>query len=98
MTGFKLAVQETMPKNWANPGEPRQVMSISVFLFWVLSGGQEGQSRFLLCQLARGTGRRSPALPEARELASSHLDSELAVGLWASHARGRRPSETVYSF
>ena len=35
-------------------------------------------------------------LPEAGELASSHLDSELAVGLWASHVQGGRPSETVF--
>jgi hypothetical protein len=24
MTGFKLEVQDTSPKNWANPGKPRQ--------------------------------------------------------------------------
>lgn len=28
-------------------------------------------------------------LPEAAELASSHLKSELAMDLWASHAQGR---------
>lgn len=30
------------------------------------------------------------SLPEAGELASSPLDSELAVGLWASRAQGGR--------
>lgn len=36
-------------------------------------------------------------LPEAGELARSHLDSELAVGLWASHVQGGRPSEKAFS-
>ena len=31
------------------------------------------------------------SLPEDEELASFHLDCELAVGLWASHAQGGRP-------
>lgn len=34
-------------------------------------------------------------LPEADKLAESHLDSEVAVDLWASYAQGGRPSETV---
>lgn len=38
------------------------------------------------------------SLPEAGELASSHLDSEPAMGLWASHAQGGRPSETAFLF
>ena len=35
---------------------------------------------------------------EAGKLASSHLDCELAVGPWASHAQGGRPSETAFHF
>ena len=37
-------------------------------------------------------------LLEAGELASSHLDSELTVGLWASHVQGGRLPETAFCF
>ena len=37
-------------------------------------------------------------VPEAGELASSHLDSELAVGMWASHEQGGRLSETAFGY
>lgn len=35
-------------------------------------------------------------LPEAGELASSHLHSDLPVGLWASHVQGGSRSETAF--
>ena len=37
-------------------------------------------------------------LPETGELPSSHLDSELAMDLWASQEQGGRLSETTISF
>jgi len=35
-------------------------------------------------------------LPEAGELASSYLNCECAVGLWASHAQRGKPYEIAF--
>lgn len=46
-----------------------------------------------------GTTEDAPNhLREAGELVSFHLSSELVVGLWASHARGGRLTETAFTF
>ena len=37
-------------------------------------------------------------LPETGELPSSHLDSELAMDLWASQEQGGRLSEIAFCF
>ena len=64
----------------------------------ILSWRHKGTKHKHTCQPAKGNRGTSCPLPEAGKLASSHLDSELAVGLWASHGQAGRPSETAFWF
>lgn len=74
------------------------VSGLGLILFQVCSGGQEEQSRHVFCHPARALEEAPNLLSEAGELAATSLDSELAVGLWASHELGERSSEAAFQF
>lgn len=64
------------------------------FKFNLESEGDKADMYFI--NLPWATEDAPDSLPHAGELATSYLNSELAVGLWASHGQQGRSSKTVF--
>jgi hypothetical protein len=67
-----------------------------VFLFWYNLETQKDRAD-VYSATQPGTMEDAPE-PHLGELASSHVISGLAVGLWVFHAQEERPSEITFSF